>query len=204
MTLREQIAYVRGLIEGSDMTGNEVPARTVWEKMLEIFETVADQMEEVELHQEEVEEYVEAIDADLGDLEDEMFGGTYAVDDGDVDVGTNFVEMECPNCGLAVYFEESFLFDDEDEVACPDCGAIVYVSGTTERLHDGVHDDAVNGGHEQSAAVEPPEAVGMGDFEAGSDAGFGVSRPEPDAPEGNERGFADEDEDGPTDDLPRG
>lgn len=130
-TVREKIAYLRGLLEGTDLSGNDLPSRTVWEKMLEIFDAVADQIDELEVGQEEVEEYLEAIDADLGDLEEEVLGQEF--DDGDDDDDAHFVEMECPGCGETVYFEEHFLFDDDHEVSCPECGEIIYATGAVER-----------------------------------------------------------------------
>lgn len=130
-TVREKIAYVRGLLEGTDLSGNDPQSRAVWEKMLDIFDAVADQIDELEIGQEEVEEYLEAIDADLGDLEEEVLGQEF--DDDDDDDDANFVEMECPGCGETVYFEEHFLFDDDHEVSCPECGEIIYATGPMDR-----------------------------------------------------------------------
>ncbi|MBO8142643.1 MAG: hypothetical protein H0Z37_10800 [Firmicutes bacterium] len=134
-TVKEKIAYLRGLIEGSDFWGKDAQARTVWEKMLEIFDDVADHIDELEVGQEEVEEYLEAIDADLGELEEEVFGHEHddGPDDDDEDDDGNFVEMECPNCKETVYFEEDFLYDNDVEVACPECGQTIYTSGDNGR-----------------------------------------------------------------------
>lgn len=132
-TVRERIAYVRGLIEGAELTGNGAITRDVLEKMLDIFDALADEVDELEIGRQEVEEYLEAIDADLGDLEDEVLGTEF--DDADAEESdANFVEMQCPSCSAAVYFEEDFLFDDDDEeVACPECGEVIYRTGLTDR-----------------------------------------------------------------------
>lgn len=131
--IREKIAYLRGLLAGADLAGNDVQPHVVWEKILEIFEAVADRIEELELGQEELEEYLEALDADLGDLEDEVHGHEHDYgDDDDDDDDAHFVEMECPRCGETVYFEEDFLFDDGHEVSCPECGEIIYSSGVAD------------------------------------------------------------------------
>ncbi len=129
-TVREKIAYLRGLLEGADLSGNGTQARVVWEKILEILDAVADHLDELELGQEEIEEYLEAIDADLGDLEEEVLGHEFEDDDDEDDA--HFVEMECPGCGETVYFEEHFLFDDDHEVSCPECGEIIYTSDRAE------------------------------------------------------------------------
>lgn len=141
-TVREKIAYLRGLLEGSDISGNETQARAVWDKMLDIFDAVADQLDELEIGQEELEEYLEAIDADLGDLEDEVLGQDLDDDDDDGDEDdAHFVEMECPRCGETVYFEEHFLFEDDHELSCPECGEIIYATG---RLEPETDDDDLN------------------------------------------------------------
>jgi hypothetical protein len=136
--IREKIAYLRGLLEGSELAGNEVNPRVVWEKMLEIFDAVAERIEELEIGQEELEEYVEALDADLGDLEEEVHGHEqdYDEEDDEDEDDAHFVEMQCPRCGETVYFEEDFLFDDGHEVACPECGEIIYTSGAGDDEED--------------------------------------------------------------------
>lgn len=139
-TVKEKIAYLRGLLEGSDFWGQDAQARTVWEKMLEIFDDVADQLEELEAGQEEVEEYLEAIDADLGELEEEIYGHGHDHDDDDDDDDDeddgNFVQMECPNCRQKVWFDEDFLYGDHVEVACPECGATIYTTGDADEEED--------------------------------------------------------------------
>lgn len=133
-SVRERIAYVRGLIEGVELAGNGAITRDILDRMLDIFDALADEIDELELGRQEVEEYLEAIDADLGDLEDEVLGTGFEEDDEDDDDDANFVEMQCPRCNTSVYFEEDFLFDDEDEeVACPECGEVIYRTGMTDR-----------------------------------------------------------------------
>lgn len=127
-TVRERIAYVRGLLQGAELAGNGAVTRDVLERMLDIFDALADEIEELEVGALEVEEYLEAIDADLGDLEDEVLGSDFDDDDDDEDDdGDHFIEMQCPSCRATVYFEEDVLFDDDDEdIACPECGEVIY------------------------------------------------------------------------------
>lgn len=130
-TVRERIAYVRGLLQGAELAGNGPVTRDVLERMLDIFDALADEIEELEVGALEVEEYLEAIDADLGDLEDEVLGSDFDdEDDDEEDDGDHFIEMQCPSCRATVYFEEDVLLgDDEDDIACPDCGEVIYRAG---------------------------------------------------------------------------
>ena len=110
-TIKEKIAYLKGLMEGSDFYGGDAQARNVWGRVLEILEDLADEVEMLRIGQEETEEYLEALDSDLEAIEDEIYGDDDDDDDDDDEV--EFVEMECPNCKETVYFEEEFLEDDD-------------------------------------------------------------------------------------------
>lgn len=129
-TIREKIAYLKGLMEGSDFYRRDGHSEAIWNRLLEILEDLSDQVEALRQSQEETEEYLEAIDSDLGDVEEELYGSDD--DDDDVDDDVEFVEMECPNCGETVYFEREFLDDDDVEISCPECGQVLYSTGSTE------------------------------------------------------------------------
>lgn len=130
-TVREKIAYLRGLMEGSDFYARDSHAEAIWSRLLEILEDLSDQVEALRQSQEETEEYLEAIDSDLGDVEEELYGGD---DDDDVDDDVEFVEVECPNCHETVYFEREFLDDDDVEISCPECGQVLYSTDGTEAV----------------------------------------------------------------------
>lgn len=118
-TVKEKIAYLRGMIDGDESIKDE-KAKTVLVKMMQVLDDIADDVDELMIDQEEIGDYIEAIDSDLADLEDDFY------DEEDEDDELEMVEMECPNCQEMVCFEESFLYDEDVEVSCPDCGAIVF------------------------------------------------------------------------------
>lgn len=125
-TVREKIAYLRGMIDASDRLREE-PSGVIFQKMLEILDELATDVDELYIGQAEIEEYLEAIDEDLADLEDDL--------DDDVDED-ELVEVDCPHCHEPVYFEEDFLYDDDVEVSCPDCGSVVYDSSEFDEEDD--------------------------------------------------------------------
>lgn len=141
-TVKEKIAYLRGLMEGSEFYANDSHAQTIWNRLLDIMDDLADQVESLRVSQEEAEEYLEALDNDLSDVEDEVYGH-------DEDDEIEFVEMECPNCKEIVYFEEDFLYDDDVEISCPECGTVLYRSGEDDEDEDQQEPDL-------SAAREEP------------------------------------------------
>lgn len=145
MEVKERIAYVRGLLEGSEAMKNDQTALTLWGNLLHVCDQLADSIEELEEAHDEIEEYLEVVDADLCDLEEEVLGsGTLLhsetveeLDDDELELDDDeeeYVRADCPRCGEEVYFEEGFLYDEGVEVSCPDCGEILYRSETNGRL----------------------------------------------------------------------
>lgn len=133
MEVKERIAYVRGLIEGAENFQPDATSRAVWDNLLLVCDELAQSVKELETAQSELEEYVESIDTDLCQLEEDFYGEEIADDDtGDEDDADEsfdedeFVRAECPRCGEEVYFEEEFLYDDDVEISCPECGEILF------------------------------------------------------------------------------
>ena len=142
--IKKRISYVQGLAEGMNLN-NETKEGRVINEILTIMADMAEDIEEVMYTQAELEEYVENIDQDLNDLEDDVYEEEedddddehetyddvteyYEDDDFDLD-SNNYIEMECPNCQEEVYFESEILDDDDVvEVMCPSCDEVIFVN----------------------------------------------------------------------------
>lgn len=146
MEVKERIAYVRGLIEGSDAFQRDQATRTLWENLLAICDGLADSVKALQSAQGEIEEYVEGIDADLGDLEEEVYGRDEDEDDEEI-FGDEMVRAECPRCGEEALFEEGLLYDDHVEISCPECGELLFRGGehTLEFSDDEEEESTLNG-----------------------------------------------------------
>lgn len=70
--LTEQVAYLRGLIEGRDLAAAE-NAKILWKQVVHTLDLVAGEMRRLSKEQEQLREYIEAIDEDLGYLEDQYY-----------------------------------------------------------------------------------------------------------------------------------
>ncbi len=165
MNVKERIAYVRGLIEGSEFYGQDTQVKNIWENLLRICDDLATELADVTENQEELEEYVEAIDSDLSELEGEVYDDDlddeddecdecdecagHDADDEDEEEDQRIVEMECPKCGEDVTFDEGFLYDADVEISCPECGAIVYATG--DAAPDGAAADGTAEGNEEKS-----------------------------------------------------
>ncbi|MBQ7639344.1 MAG: hypothetical protein IJS90_10630 [Clostridia bacterium] len=121
MSATERIAYIKGLMEGMELDKDA--------KETKIFTAILDALEDIALELADNTDRIDAIDADLAELEDVVYEDDWDddldddwYDDDDEDDGV--YEFECPNCHETVYFDDSIFDDDEDfELECPACGA---------------------------------------------------------------------------------
>jgi len=143
-TVKEKIAYLRGMLDSTEDINGADKLKAVFHRLMEVLEDLADDVEDLYYGQEELEDYLEAVDADLADLEEYACECDHDDDDDD-DEDIDMVEMECPNCQNLVAFEEDLLYEDGVEVTCPDCGEVVYSSDDFDEDDDDDEDDEDNG-----------------------------------------------------------
>lgn len=118
--LRKRVAYLRGLMDGLQVNTASNEGRILAE-VVGILEEMADGLVDLYTSQTELEDYVESVDEDLSDLQDEF-------DAQDIETDEDTIEVECPSCHDVVYFDPDIL-DEEDavvEVTCPNCGTVVF------------------------------------------------------------------------------
>lgn len=133
--LKKKVAYLQGLAEGLNIEKNSKEGK-LFTAMMEVLDQIAEAISDLAEDQADMEEYLEAIDQDLGDLEKDYYG-----DDGcecdecdeyeedSEDECEDYIEVECPKCHDIVRFEASILDDDDIiEVTCPNCDEVVYVN----------------------------------------------------------------------------
>ena len=115
MNINKESAYLRGLLEGYELDSNKKETK-LFTKILELIDAMADHITALEADNAELREYVEELDHDLGDLEEEVY---FAEDEEECCDEDEYYELECPSCGELICFDESL---DFDEVTCPACG----------------------------------------------------------------------------------
>ena len=126
--IKEKIAYLKGFADGVKL-GEQSDEGKALIKVMEILGDVTDALEGLARAQSEMEDYVEAIDEDLDDLEefvmdlaldDEDWDDLFDDDDFDDD-DDDLYEVICPECGEEYYTDfESF---EDNDVYCPFCEA---------------------------------------------------------------------------------
>lgn len=126
--LKEKVAYLHGLTQGLNVNDHSSEGKVLL-NIIDVLDSFADEVQNVNVAQVELEDYVESIDEDLTDLEDQIYEDfEYAEDEDNYDeTSDNMVEVSCPGCHKLVTFESSIFNDDDDiEVTCPYCGGVVY------------------------------------------------------------------------------
>ncbi len=128
MGISENAAYLKGLFDGYEIDKNTKEGKIISE-MLVLLADMADKINALEADNKELHEYVEELDHDLGEVEEEVyFGDDYdEYDDYDdlnddedyIGEDEEFYEIECPACGEIVYFDGSLDFEN---LVCPACG----------------------------------------------------------------------------------
>lgn len=117
--IKERVAYLQGLTQGLDIGAHSAEGKLLL-NIIDVLDDMAEEFNNMKMVHEDLETYVESMDEDLTDLEDEVYEETNDED---------FVEVKCPSCNEIVSFESSILEDDDEvEVSCPHCGDVVYDS----------------------------------------------------------------------------
>ena len=126
MGITENAAYLKGLFDGYELDKGTKEGKII-SSMLDLIADMADKISALEADNKELHEYVEELDHDLGELEEEVYfydEDEEYEDDGDLDddyegEDGEYYELECPSCGEIVCFDDSL---DPEEIACPACG----------------------------------------------------------------------------------
>lgn len=125
MGITEKAAYIKGLFDGYEIDTSKKEGKIISE-MLTLIADMADEISALKADNRDLHEYVEELDHDLGELEEEIyFGDDYDEDEDYEDYDeedSDYYEIECPSCGEIVCFDDSL---EDDELVCPACGELV-------------------------------------------------------------------------------
>ena len=140
MTITEKAAYLKGLVEGSDLDQDKKVTKII-NAIVDVIDdlaiSVADAEDEIAAVYdalEEMDEHIDAVDSDLAEVEEILYEEDEdfcdcccdeceddCFDDEEYD---DVYEVECPECGTAFCFDES-AFESDEPLTCPDCGYVI-------------------------------------------------------------------------------
>lgn len=118
--LTEKAAYLKGLMQGLDIDQTTKEGK-LFAAMVQLLDEMSDTIADLESNQNALNDLVDAMNEDLDELTEEVYGFDEFDDDDDEDFHDDAVyEITCDGCGETFYL-------DEDEVAqgsyvCPSCG----------------------------------------------------------------------------------
>ena len=132
--LTDKISYLQGLAAGMKLNPEKDSHKLIL-GMLDVLGEVGDAYEALAEAHGELSNYVESIDEDLADLEEDIFGDDDEEDDpeaededdedeeddGDPELDGAPILYECPHCHTTVEIDPESVDFDEDAL-CPSCG----------------------------------------------------------------------------------
>ncbi len=119
-SLTSRVSYLKGLMDGLDLKNDSKEAK-IFSEIVVILESMANEIEAINSLQEELEEYVDAIDEDLTMLEEDYYDEDF---DEDYDELDDYEELVCPKCNETIYLDYN-ITDDKDSITCPNCNEII-------------------------------------------------------------------------------
>lgn len=135
--LKERVAYLQGLSKGLNVSDQSAEGKLLI-NIVEVLDSFAEEVNCLHSAQLDLENYVESIDEDLTDVEEEVYE----------DVDDEYVEVECPDCHETVTFEAELLNEDDPlEVTCPHCGEVVYENTLDFESDEDMEDIALHSSH---------------------------------------------------------
>ena len=123
--LTEKAAYLRGLMEGSDLDLTTKEGKLL-KAVVELLGDMSDELEVAFDTIDELQAEVDEIDEALADVEDEIYGECDCEDCEDDEDDWDFddddeLALECPHCGDTIYLDATLLEDCENSITCPNC-----------------------------------------------------------------------------------
>ena len=139
MTILEKTAYIKGLCEGLDFDKKDSAEAKVIKALLDLCQDMAEEIDALGSDVEDLIDYCEELDEDLGDVEEILLEDEDEWDD-ECDCGCDcddcdcdcddcdcdcccdedYFEIACPSCGETVCFDDSV---NAEDLICPACGS---------------------------------------------------------------------------------
>ena len=125
MDICEKITYIKGLAEGLDLDTTTKEGK-ILNAIIDLLGDITEEICDIEEGCDELCEQIDAVDEDLANLEELIYGDDE--DDCDCDCDCDdccdcddeVYEIECPACNDVIYLDADML--EEEGMVCPNCG----------------------------------------------------------------------------------
>ena len=109
MTNTEKVAYIRGLAEGLELDDSKKEVK-VLNAIIDLLDDLAMSLADLEDGYSDMADQLDAVDEDLGSLEDDFYGDD---EDDEDDEDTCYYEVTCPNCHETICLSEDIIEDGQ-------------------------------------------------------------------------------------------
>lgn len=121
--LKERMAYLKGLAQGLEVDESTKEGKLLLQ-VINILEGITETVSILEEDYDELYDYIEAIDQDLTDMENDFYEEPFDYED-----EREGFSMECPECSEVVFIDDDALEEEDVEILCPRCHSVVFVQG---------------------------------------------------------------------------
>ncbi|UZQ50900.1 CD1247 N-terminal domain-containing protein [Clostridium kluyveri] len=119
-----KVSYLKGLVDGLKIDKNTNDGKVIIE-IVNVLKIIAEEIENISEDQKDMRAYIDCMNKDLADLQDNLYDDDY---EAYKDEGENFTEIQCPNCNDMVYVDKDIL-ERRKELTCPNCHNNIYIKG---------------------------------------------------------------------------
>lgn len=127
MGISEKVAYLKGLMEGMNLSADSNEGK-LFRAIVDVLDEIALEVEDLTDEVMELGDGLDVISDDLSDVEDVLFDEDDFDDyddeddeDEDEDDEEECYATTCPECEEEIFFDDSVL--EDGKVECPNCGA---------------------------------------------------------------------------------
>ncbi|MGI5911727.1 MAG: CD1247 N-terminal domain-containing protein [Syntrophomonadaceae bacterium] len=114
--ISEKVSYLQGLSEGLSISDGN-PQGKIITGILSVLEDISGTLTDMNSEINTVKEYIESIDDDLFELEE------------NIKKEHDVIEVKCDSCGEELVFDADLLEDDDViEIICPRCNEVVFIN----------------------------------------------------------------------------
>ncbi|APM38600.1 CD1247 N-terminal domain-containing protein [Clostridium kluyveri] len=117
-----KVSYLKGLVDGLKIDKNTNDGKVIIE-IVNVLKIIAEEIENISEDQKDMRAYIDCMNKDLADLQDNLYDDDY---EAYKDEGENFTEIQCPNCNDMVYVDKDIL-ERRKELTCPNCHNNIYI-----------------------------------------------------------------------------
>ena len=124
MNIKEKVAFLKGLIDGSDLKLGAKEDK-IFKALIEVIDDMAQQLSECDDDLTALYDQVDELEDEIADIEDDLdvlFDEDLDDEDEDYDEDDDpLYEVDCPECGKSFSIDEDTLLNGND-IKCPFCG----------------------------------------------------------------------------------